>query len=84
MLVFRKTYFVAALLLFAAEVCIALFFHDRFIRPYFGDFLVVILIYCFLKSFWNASMFIVALTVLNEATLSSRKTDWFKKFTSFF
>ncbi len=33
------------------EILIAMFVHDDFIRPYFGDFLVVILMYCFLKSF---------------------------------
>ncbi|MEZ4955241.1 MAG: DUF2809 domain-containing protein [Saprospiraceae bacterium] len=50
---FNKNYFLATLLLFLIEVGIALFVKDRFIRPYFGDFLVVILLYCFLKSFWN-------------------------------
>jgi len=55
MVLFKRNYFVIAALLFAAEVCIALFVHDRFIRPYFGDFLVVILIYCSIKSFWNVS-----------------------------
>ena len=35
------------------EVLIALYLNDGIIRPYFGDFLVVILIYCFVKSFVN-------------------------------
>src|SRR4051812_22461106 len=48
---FNRNYFLLTILLFATEVAIAMFVHDRFIRPYFGDFLVVILIYCFLKSF---------------------------------
>lgn len=52
---FNKNYFLATLLLFLIEVGIALFVRDRFIRPYFGDFLVVILLYCLLKSFWNGS-----------------------------
>ncbi|GLB51801.1 hypothetical protein NBRC110019_08400 [Neptunitalea chrysea] len=32
------------------EICIALFFHDRFIRPIFGDYLIVFLVYCGLKT----------------------------------
>ncbi len=50
---FNKNYFVFTVLLFVLEVLIALYVHDSFIRPYFGDFLVVILLYCFLKSFLN-------------------------------
>ena len=38
--------FVALLL---AEVLIALFVHDNFIRPYGGDILVVVVIYAFLR-----------------------------------
>ena len=60
----HKSYLLATLLLFLIEVCIALFIHDKFIRPYFGDFLVVILIYCFLKTFWNAAPWKVGLWVL--------------------
>ena len=33
----------------AVEVCIALFVHDRFIRPYVGDVLVVVVLYAFLR-----------------------------------
>jgi len=35
------------------EVSIAILFSEGFIRSTFGDFLVVILIYCFIKSFTN-------------------------------
>ncbi|MDD2674586.1 MAG: DUF2809 domain-containing protein [Flavobacterium sp.] len=38
------------------EIAIALYVHDDFIRPYFGDFLVVILLYCFVKSFIKFSV----------------------------
>ena len=38
--------------------------HDAFIRPYGGDFLVVMLIYCFEKSFFNTPPFITACWVL--------------------
>ncbi len=64
MLKFRKVYFLIAILLFIIEVLIALFVHDNFIRPYIGDVLVVILIYCFLRSFWNAKYSTVAISVL--------------------
>ncbi|MGB5943655.1 MAG: DUF2809 domain-containing protein [Leeuwenhoekiella sp.] len=43
-------YALTAVILFATEVYIALFVDDAFIRPLFGDFLVVILIYCVLMS----------------------------------
>jgi hypothetical protein len=47
----HSSYLLASILLFITEVLIALFVKDRFVRPYVGDFLVVILIYCFVKSF---------------------------------
>lgn len=37
----------AALLI--TEVLIALFVQDRFVRPYLGDVLVVVLLYCFVR-----------------------------------
>ena len=61
---FRKKYFLFAVLLFVIEVLIALFLHDRFIRPYVGDFLVVILLYCFFRSFLNVNRTALALGVL--------------------
>ena len=61
---FNKAYFVPAIILFLIEVCIALFIKDSFIRPYGGDFLVVIFIYCLLKSFWTASPLKAGLVVL--------------------
>lgn len=45
----RCCYFVIFLLLLAVEVLIALYIHDDFIRPYIGDVLVVIVIYCFIR-----------------------------------
>ncbi|MCW3112034.1 MAG: hypothetical protein JWR18_430 [Segetibacter sp.] len=64
MFTFQLRYFILAILLFVIEVLIAVFVDDNFIRPYFGDFLVVILLYCFLKSFWNISVKMTALFVL--------------------
>ncbi len=46
----RLLYAAATLILLTIEVLIALFVHDGFIRPYFGDVLVVILIYTFIRS----------------------------------
>lgn len=47
----RITYAVLFLLLLIAEVLIALFVHDSFIRPYFGDVLVTVLICAFCRIF---------------------------------
>lgn len=56
MFTFNKAYFLWTVLLFLTEVGIALFVHDNFIRPYFGDVLVVILIYCFVRTFLKISV----------------------------
>ena len=64
MITFRKNYFAIAITLFVIEVLIALFMHDNFVRPYVGDLLVVILIYCFIKSFLEVSSITLALCVL--------------------
>lgn len=61
---FNRWYFTLTILLFVTEVLIAAYLHDDFIRPYAGDFLVVILIYCFLRSFLQAPVVPVALAVL--------------------
>lgn len=64
MLTFNKNYFGFAFLLFFIEVLIALCLNDRFVRPYLGDVLVVILMYCFLKSFLKLPVLTVAIAVL--------------------
>ncbi len=61
---FKKKYLLLTILLFLVEVFIAKFVHDRFIRPFVGDFLVVILLYFFAKTFWNASNKTIAISVL--------------------
>jgi hypothetical protein len=61
---FNRNYFIITILLFLIETAIALYLHDNFIRPYFGDFLVVILLYCFVKSFVNVSVWVAAGLVL--------------------
>ncbi len=64
MFTFNKKYFYFTLLLFLIEICIAVFINDTFIRPFIGDVLVVILIYCFVRAFWNIQPSIIALSVL--------------------
>jgi len=64
MFTFKKKYFLLTILLFLIEVVIALFVRDRFIRPYGGDFLVVILIYCFLRTFINQAPIRLAMVTL--------------------
>ena len=64
MFVFRKNYFLLTIILLFIEICIAVFINDRFIRPYLGDFLVVILIYCFVRSFFNVPVNQTAIGVL--------------------
>nr|WP_294942885.1 DUF2809 domain-containing protein [uncultured Mucilaginibacter sp.] len=61
---FNKYYFGLAVLLFNIEVLIADFVHDSFIRPYGGDFLVVILVYCTVKAFIKSRLWITVIGVL--------------------
>lgn len=46
----RIVYILVTIFLLLAEVMIALFVHDTFIRPYVGDVLVVIVLYTFIRS----------------------------------
>lgn len=52
----KKVYFISFLILLFIEVCIAIWIKDGFIRPYLGDFLVVILIYSFLMLISNSTV----------------------------
>ena len=61
---FSRHYALLTLLLFLAEVLIAFFIRDKIIRPYGGDFLVVILIYCAIRTFTEAPVWKIALGVL--------------------
>ncbi len=60
----NKTYTLLFIVMLAIEILIAKFLTSSFIRYTFGDYLVVILIYCFFKSFINARSFHVAVSVL--------------------
>ena len=48
----RRIYGAAFLALLAIEILIALFVHDRFIRPYGGDILVTVLLCCLGRIFF--------------------------------
>ncbi len=61
---FNKTYLFLTVILFLIEVLIALFIKDKLIRPFVGDVLVVALIYCFLRIFFNLNYWKVAPGVL--------------------
>lgn len=47
---FRPAYALAAAAVFAIEVLIALFVHDRLVRPHLGDSLAVVLVYLALRA----------------------------------
>lgn len=47
----RIAYGIVFLCLLFLEVLIALYVHDDFIRPYIGDVLVVIVLYCLIRIF---------------------------------
>jgi hypothetical protein len=64
MFTFNPKFFFFALLLFITEVLIALFINDSIIRPYGGDYLVVILMYCAIRAFIKAPPVKVAIGVL--------------------
>jgi Protein of unknown function (DUF2809) len=67
----NNKYFLFTVILFAIEILIAVFVHDSFVRPFFGDFLVVIFIFYFFKSFtkisdWNIAWISLATSYLIE------------------
>ncbi len=60
---FNTYYFIAFLILFCIEAFIAILLKDGFIRHTFGDYLVVILLFCFFKSFIKDKSYQIALAV---------------------
>ncbi|MGY3087221.1 hypothetical protein ACVWYF_000247 [Hymenobacter sp. UYAg731] len=65
----QKYYLLMASVLFLLEVFIALFVHDKIIRPYAGDFLATVFLYCFARGLLTAPPKKVALGVLFTAYL---------------
>ena len=45
----RRYYLLTFIILLSIEIVIALFINDRFIRPYVGDVLIIILMYTFVR-----------------------------------
>lgn len=66
---FNRVYFSLTFFWFVIEVLIALFVRDSFVRPYLGDVFVVILIYCFVRTFLRFGILPVASGVLLFAFL---------------
>lgn len=59
-----KNYFISFIILFFIEVTIAYFHFNAFIRGFFGDMLVVLLLYSFLKIFIKNNVVKTAVSVL--------------------
>lgn len=64
MLTFDRKFFFLALALFIIEVLIALYVRDAFVRPYVGDYLVVMLMYCAVRTFFKVPVVKTAIGVL--------------------
>lgn len=60
----RPGYALAAILVFLIEVAIALWVRDRFVRPYLGDVLAVILVHLALRALTTLRPVPAALTAL--------------------
>ena len=52
---FNGKYLLLTIILFFVEICIALFIKDTLVRPFLGDVLVVVLIYCAVRIFLNVN-----------------------------
>ncbi|HEX9827771.1 MAG TPA: DUF2809 domain-containing protein [Flavobacteriaceae bacterium] len=61
---FNKKYAILFVAIFMVEILIAKFLIQGFIRSTFGDFLVVILMYCFVKSLVSVKPKYIAIGVL--------------------
>jgi hypothetical protein len=67
MLRFHPFYFILTILFLIIEIIIAVYVNDRFIRPFLGDMLVVILIYCFVRTFLKVGVKRTIILVLGIA-----------------
>ncbi|MBS1794917.1 MAG: DUF2809 domain-containing protein [Acidobacteria bacterium] len=66
---FNLKYLLLTAALLLTEIAIALFVRDAVVRPFVGDALVVVLIYCFVRIFTDFSYWKTALGVLAFAFL---------------
>ena len=64
MIRFHLTYFLITLVLFGVEIFIGVCLHDAVIRPYGGDLLAVVLMYCGVRSFWALPVVPLSLSIL--------------------
>lgn len=64
---FNIQYFVLFLLLFITELYIVFYVKNEFIRYVFGDYLIVILMYCFIKSLFSIKPIYAAIITLITA-----------------
>lgn len=64
-----KRYLGLTLLLLAVEVAIALFVNDTIIRPFVGDVLVVVLVFCFLAIFFTPNTRLIVFVFLFAAAV---------------
>ncbi|MDA3616263.1 ribosomal maturation YjgA family protein [Polluticaenibacter yanchengensis] len=55
------------MVLLIIEIIIGVYIHDRFIRPFVGDILVVVLIFCFLYSFikWRVKLLLLGIFIFS-------------------
>jgi len=61
---FNYKYFLFSIFFFLIEVVVERYFHGGFVRNVLGDYLVVFLIYCFVKAFLNIKPLLAASLVL--------------------
>ena len=60
---FNPRFLLLAILLLLVEILIAVYVRDALIRPYGGDFLVVIMLYGFARAFVNLPKLLIAIAV---------------------
>jgi hypothetical protein len=60
----NRGYLVCSLVLIGVEVFIGVRMHDRIVRPYGGDYLVVILLYCLIRTCADIPILTTAVFVL--------------------
>lgn len=70
-------YSIFALALLITEILIALFVKDRFIRPFFGDYLAVFFVYCSLRAFIRTNSY-------QKIALLSLLISYFVEFLQYF
>ena len=61
---FNRNYFILTILILGVEILIALYANDTIVRPYIGDLMVVVFLYCLVKSFVDTPVVATAVSVL--------------------